>query len=228
LRGRPIRRSFPILPDIATNIDPMRLIDITRPVHEGMAVWPGDMPYGVEWTLRLSDGGSVNLSALHLSAHTGTHADAPYHVADDGARIGEAPLSSYIGPARVVDARRWESIDLAAVEPLLGPGVQRLLFRTGCWRDPRTFPERFAPIAPDAARAMADAGVVLVGTDAPSVDPFDSTTLETHHVLRAAGVVNLENLLLDEAEPGEYELVALPLRLDAACASPVRAVLRVV
>jgi len=204
----------------------MRLIDITRPVHEGMAVWPGDAPFRVEWTLRLADGGSVNLSELHLSAHTGTHADAPFHVADDGVRIGEAPLSPYIGQACVVDARGWDRIDLAAVEPLLGRELERLLFRTGCWSDPRTFPERFAPISPEAARAIADAGVVLVGTDAPSVDPYDSTTLDTHHVLRAAGVVNLENLLLDDVEPGIYELIALPLRLDAACASPVRAVLR--
>lgn len=202
------------------------LYDISRPVRAGVPVWPGDAPFRVDWTLRRADGASVNLSALHLSAHTGTHADAPYHASDDGRRMGAVPLDAYLGPALVVDARGWPAISAERVEPLLEEHPERLLFRTGCWADPETFPERFPPIEPDAARRMAAAGVRLVGTDAPSVDAFDSTDLPTHNLLREAGIANLESLLLDEVPPGRYELIALPLRLEEADASPVRAVLR--
>jgi arylformamidase len=205
----------------------MRIFDITRPVRTGIPVWPGDAPYRVEWTLRRAEGATVNLSALHLSAHTGTHADGFFHASDEGARIGAAALEAYLGPARVVDARGWPSISAERVDPLLRDGpLERILFRTGCWADPAVFPEAFPAIEPAAARALADAGVRLVGTDAPSVDPFDSKDLPTHHLLHESGIANLESLLLDDVPPGRYELIALPLRLEEADASPVRAVLR--
>jgi arylformamidase len=205
----------------------MALYDISRPVRAGIPVWPGDTPFRVEWTLRRAEGASVNLGELRLSAHTGTHADAPFHASDEGARMGAAPLEAYLGPARVVDARGWPSISAERVAPWLAEqGSERLLFHTGCWADPAVFPEHFPAIEPEAARRMAAAGVRLVGTDAPSVDPFDSTELPTHSVLLASGIVNLESLLLDGVPPGPYELIALPLRLEEADASPVRAVLR--
>lgn len=203
------------------------LYDITRPVRPDTPVWPGDAPFRLRWTLRRSEGASVNLSELRMSAHTGTHADGAFHASDEGERIGAAPLDAYLGPARVVDVRGSEAIGLARVERLLEGGVpERVLFRTGCWADPTVFPERFPPILPDAAERLAGAGVRLVGTDAPSVDPFDSKLLPTHRVLGRAGIAVLENLLLDAVPEGEYELIALPLRLEDADASPVRAVLR--
>jgi arylformamidase len=204
----------------------MPLYDISRPVRAGVPVWPGDARFRVEWTLRRAEGASVNLSELHLSAHTGTHADGPFHASDEGARIGAVPLDAYLGPAVVVDARGWDSISAERVEPLLETRPERILFRTGCWTDPEVFPEQFPAIEPDAARRMAAAGVRLVGTDAPSIDPFDSKELPTHNLFREAGIANLETLRLDEVPPGRYELIALPLRLEEADASPVRAVLR--
>src|SRR5690554_743097 len=118
-----------------------RLHDITRPVRTGIPVWPGDAPYRVAWTLRRAEGASVNLSELRLSAHTGTHADAPYHAADSGARIGALALDAFLGPAVLVDARGWPSISAERVEPLLAEErPERILFRTGCWTDPDTFP----------------------------------------------------------------------------------------
>jgi arylformamidase len=156
----------------------MHLIDITRPVRSGIAVWPGDAAFRMDWTMRVADGASVNLSELHLSAHTGTHADAPFHVADDGRRIGEIPLEAYIGEALVVDATGWTSIGAGphrapAARGAAGarPLPDRVLARR---RVPRALPRRSSrrPRAPCAA-----AGVRLVGTDAPSVDPFDSTDL---------------------------------------------------
>jgi arylformamidase len=205
----------------------MPLYDISRPVRAGIAVWPGDAPFRVEWTLRRAEGASVNLSELRLSAHTGTHADGPFHASDEGARIGAVPLEAYLGPALLVEARDWPSISVGRVERLLGDErPERILFRTGCWTDPEVFPEVFPAIEPEAARAMAAAGVRLVGTDAPSIDPFDSKDLPTHQLFREAGIANLESLLLDDVPEGRYELIALPLRLEEADASPVRAVLR--
>jgi arylformamidase len=173
-----------------------------------------------------SEGASVNVAELRMSAHTGTHADGPFHVSGDGVRIGAAPLEAYLGPAVVADARGRAAIDAALVREVLASGPERVLFRTGAWTDPAVFPTEFAAIDPDAARLLAEAGVRLVGTDAPSVDPFHSKELLTHHVFGEAGVAIVENLWLDEVPDGEYELASLPLRLEEADASPVRAVLR--
>lgn len=205
-----------------------RIFDITRPVRDGIPVWPGDAPYRLEWTLRRGEGGSVNLSELRMSAHTGSHADAPYHTSDEGARVGEAPLDVYLGPAILAELGGREEIDERWVEgALAGAGrVQRLLVRTGAWTDPEVFPRRFPALTAAAAARLAEAGVRLFGTDAPSVDPFDSTGLPAHRALREGGVAILEGLLLDGVPQGEYELIALPLRLEEADGSPVRAVLR--
>ncbi|MGI9181813.1 MAG: arylformamidase [Longimicrobiaceae bacterium] len=203
------------------------LYDISQPVHADTPVWPGDAPCRLAWTMQRTEGASVNVAELRLSAHTGTHADGPFHVSDEGVRIGAAPLEAYLGPATLVNAAGRAAIDEAWVRELLGRGSpERVLFRTGCWSDPRVFPERFAAIEPGAAARLVEAGVRLVGTDAPSVDPFDSKLLLTHHVLGDAGVAILENLLLEGVPEGDYELIALPLRLEEADASPVRAVLR--
>lgn len=206
---------------------PGGLYDVTWPVREGIPVWPGDCPCTVGWTMLRSEGASVNVAELRMSVHTGTHADGPFHVSDEGVRIGAAPLDAYFGPATVVDVAARGRIDVETVEAVLRAGpVERVLFRTGCWRDPDVFPTEFPAPEPEAARALVRAGVRLVGTDAPSVDPYESQELETHHVLGEGGVAILENLLLAGVPEGRYELVALPLRLRDADASPVRAVLR--
>ncbi|HEX2188785.1 MAG TPA: cyclase family protein [Longimicrobiaceae bacterium] len=201
--------------------------DVTWPVGEGIPVWPGDAPCTLSWTMLRARGASVNVAELRMSAHTGTHADGPFHVSDEGVRIGAAPLDAYLGPSVLVDVGERGRIDLALVEETLSAGpAERVLFRTGCWTDPAVFPTAFPAPEPDAARALVRAGVRLVGTDAPSVDPFDSRELETHRVLGEGGVAILENLLLDGVPAGRWELIALPLRLADADASPVRAVLR--
>ncbi|HEX2091940.1 MAG TPA: cyclase family protein [Longimicrobiaceae bacterium] len=203
------------------------MYDVTWPLRVGIPVWPGDTPCSLLWTMLRSEGASVNVAELRMSAHTGTHADGPFHVDDEGIRIGAAPLDAYLGPATVVDVTERGRIDTGVVEEILRTGpAERVLFRTGCWTDPDVFPTRFPAPEPEAARALVRAGVRLVGTDAPSVDPFDSRELETHRVLGAGGVAILENLLLAGVPEDRYELIALPLRLVDADASPVRAVLR--
>ena len=204
-----------------------RWIDATRPLHPGFPVWPGDAPCRLAWTSRLEDGAAANVAEIAMSTHAGTHVDAPLHVRADGSAIGDMPPSVFVGPAVVADARGREWIDAELVERVLGiRGVERVLFRTGCWKDAAGFPERFPALTPEAAVRLRDAGVVLVGTDAPSVDPFPSESLPVHRVLAEGEVAIVENLLLDEVPVGEYEMIALPLRWTGADASPVRAVLR--
>ncbi len=210
-----------------TTSAPPRLWDISPPVHAASPVFPGDAPYAQQWLARIGPGCPVNLSTLTLSPHVGAHADAPLHYDPDGAPIGAVDLAPYLGPCRVVHAIgcgplvRWAH--LAHALDALPP---RVLVRT-CARMPQDrWDDALAGFAPDTLERLADAGVQLVGTDSASVDPADSKTLDGHQVLRRRGLRVLENLLLDDVPEGDYELIALPLRLATADASPVRAVLR--
>lgn len=207
---------------------PRILHDITRPLVPGIPVWPGDVPCRINWTARIGEAGSViNGSELCMSVHTGTHADGPFHVLPDGPRVGEAPLEVFAGPARVVDAVGRARLDAAWAAEVLAVGApERVLVRTGAWTGAAALPTRFAALDEEAARMLVDAGVRLLGTDAPSPDPFDSADLPVHRVLLGAGAGILENLLLDGVPPGDYELIAFPLRLTESDGSPVRAVLR--
>jgi arylformamidase len=202
----------------------IQIHDVTRPVRAGMPVWPGDPPCRVGWAARVPTDG-VNVAELCLSPHTGTHADGPYHVLEDGARIGDVPLGAFIGAAHVLEISGMMEIGEDWIAAHLPPACERLLLRTGAWGDPDVFPAAWPALAEDAARLLVARGVRLVGTDAPSPDAAEARDLPVHRVLLGAGVAIVENLLLDEVAPGEYELVALPLRFAEADASPVRAIL---
>jgi arylformamidase len=202
----------------------MRIIDVTRPVFAGMPVWPGDPPCRCGWSARLRDSG-YNAAELSFGAHTGTHADGPLHVLDDGARIGDLPLDAFIGQAHVVDTGDAQSIDAEWLASNLPAGCERLLLRTRAWADPSVFPTSWPALTFGGAELLVARGVRLLGTDAPSPDHPETEVLPVHRVLLEAGVPIIENLLLDDVHGGAYELIALPLRLTEADASPVRAVL---
>lgn len=202
-----------------------RIIDVSQPVGEQTAVWPGDQPCRVDWTMRRDEGASVNVAALTMSAHTGTHVDGPYHVDDDGERPESLPLDAFVGPAIVIDARGRDMLEPDVLDAGDIDAGMRVLFRTRERVQPGEFPTRFAAISPALAEALGERNVPLVGTDAPSVDPFDSKTLDAHRILGRNRVAILENLVLDHVTPGVYTLIALPLKLREADSSPVRAVL---
>jgi arylformamidase len=124
----------------------------------------------------------------------------------------------------VAPNRDW-LVPVSALDGVAIAEAPRVLFKTGTDPDPFRWPERFAALSPDVARALAGAGARLVGIDTPSVDDAKSETLPVHAILLDGGVSWLENLDLSGVEPGVYDLVALPLRIVGACASPVRAVL---
>ena len=202
------------------------LWDISPAVHAGTPVFPGDTPYRQQWCATIAPGCPVNVSAITLSPHVGAHADAPLHYDAGGAAIGELPLAPFLGPCRVVHAIgcgplvEWHHLAHALAD--LPP---RLLVRT-CAKAPTQWDAQLTGYAPDTIERLADLSVLLVGIDSASIDPADSKTLDGHQVVRRRGLRVLENLVLDAVPEGDYELIALPLRLTTADASPVRAVLR--
>ena len=202
------------------------LWDISPAVHAGTPVFPGDMPYQQQWCATIAPGCPVNVSAITLSPHIGAHADAPLHYDAQGASIGDLALEPFIGPCRVIHAIacgpliEWRHLQHALAE--LPP---RVLVRTYA-AAPMQWDAQLAGYAPDTIERLADLGVQLVGIDTASIDPADSKLLESHQVIRRRGLRVLENLVLDAVPEGDYELIALPLKLTSADASPVRAVLR--
>lgn len=178
--------------------------------------------------MRLSDGDSVNLTTLHTTAHLGTHADAYYHYEPQGAHPAGMPLEAYIGRARVVTVEKQDGpLHPADFESGMVQGVERLLIHShvsdladDLW------PEQFPYLSVELIDWLAAAGVRLIGLDSPSVDDLNSTDLPCHHALYRHRMVNIETLQLRGVPDGDYELIALPLKLDGVCGSPVRAVLR--
>lgn len=209
-------------------VGPRRMWDISAPVHATSPVYPGDTPYRQQWTAVLGPDSAVNVSAITLSPHVGTHADAPLHYDNAGAAIGALSLQPFIGPCRVIHAIgcgsliQWQHV-AHAVTAKLPP---RVLLRTCAKAAVEHWDGTFSALAPKTLERLADLGVLLVGIDTASVDPADSQELPGHQVLRRRGLRVLENLVLDDVPEGDYELIALPLKLTTADASPVRAVLR--
>jgi arylformamidase len=206
-----------------------RLWDISPPLGSGSPAFPGDTPYAQTWAATLAPDNPVNVSAITLSPHLGAHADAPLHYAADGAPIGALDLAPYLGPCRVVHAIGCGPlVEVAHVEQALGAGPlpERVLVRTAERAVVDRWSDAFTAYAAETIAWLADRGVRLVGIDTPSVDPATSKELPSHQVLLARDVRVLENLVLDEVPEGDYELIALPLKLVDADASPVRAVLR--
>jgi arylformamidase len=205
----------------------MEIYDISQTLSRGIAVWPGDPEFRLRWAMRIRDGSSFNVSAVDLCVHTGTHVDAPLHLDDSGYDIAEAPLDRFIGSARVLAIPAAKSIRVSDLSGLDWINVRRVLFKTRSSSLPeQRFDENYVYIEKDAAGFLAEKGILLVGTDAPSVDDFAGTDLPSHRILLQHEIVILEGARLQHVPPGDYELICLPLRLAGLEGSPVRAILR--
>jgi arylformamidase len=205
-----------------------RLWDISPPLHEGSPVFPGDARFAQRWAATIGPVCPVNVSTLTLSPHTGAHADAPLHYDADGQAVGALDLAPYLGPCRVIHAIGASPlIEWSHVAHAVDAGLPaRVLVRTYERMPQSQWDEALAAYAPQTIERLADLGVTLVGIDTASIDPASSKTLDSHQVIRRRGLRVLENLVLDDVAEGDYELIALPLKLTTADASPVRAVLR--
>ena len=205
----------------------MALIDISPPLRVGMGVFPGDALFRTSQTFAIGPGCPVNVAEIAMSTHCGSHADAPLHYDPDGASIDMLDLADFIGPARVIDARGEGPLcqfqDIAAALDGVPP---RVLLRLMDRLDPMVWPSGFRALAPDTVAELAARGVRLIGVDVPSVDPETSKELPSHMTCRAHDLRIVENLALADVTPGDYELIALPLKLAGLDAAPLRAVLR--
>jgi arylformamidase len=212
----------------------MKLWDISRTLSNDLAEWPGDEPCHFRLTREKTKGASVNLGAISMSVHNGTHADARFHFDADGESIEKASLQTYLGRATVVDL--WQDFldskekHLITIEDLRPSAeaiaaTSRILVKTGRWTDSTVFPKQIPVIAADVPAWLQKNGVKLLGLDLPSVDEIDSKSLQNHHALAHAGIAIIESLDLSNVAPGIYHLAALPLKIAGGDGAPLRAIL---
>ena len=204
-----------------------KIWDISPPIDASSPVFPGDTPFQLNWSAQISEQCPVNVSAITLSPHVGSHADAPLHYDPAGMAIGHVDLQTFIGPCRVIHAMGvGHLITMQHLAHQLQNLPERILVRTYESIPLDKFDTELTAFAPETLIALADLGVKLIGIDSASIDPADSKTLDSHQVIRERNMRVLENLQLDHIHEGDYELIALPLKLMSADASPVRAILR--
>lgn len=203
----------------------MKIHDISPVLSPRTAVFPGDTPLQREVALHFDRGHNLTLSAIRSTVHIGAHCDAPSHYHPDGASIDQRDLSRYLGPAQVVRVDlprgsriRPEHLGTAIIAP-------RILLQTLSFPDPDVWNGDFVALSPELVDFLAAQGVVLVGIDTPSVDPAEDKDLASHNAIFRNDLAILEGIDLRGVAPGLYTLIALPLRLEDADASPVRAVL---
>lgn len=178
--------------------------------------------------MRMEDGEAVNLTTLHLTAHCGSHADAYFHYEANGTHPAGMPINAYIGPVHLVTVQKIDGpLYPADFDHVNLDHIERLLIHSHVSDlSDQEWAEKFPYLSTDLIAWLAAKGCLLIGLDSPSVDDFNSKDLPCHHSLYNHGIVNLESLYLRDVPDGQYELIALPLKLDAACGSPVRAILR--
>jgi arylformamidase len=205
----------------------MTLIDISPSLRVGMGVFPGDAAFAVGQTFRIGPDCPVNVASITMSTHCGAHVDAPLHYDQAGASIDMLGLGDFIGPARVIDARGKDPLcGFEEVAAALDGAPPRLLFKLMGRGDEMAWPTGFRALAPETVERLAQLGTRLIGVDVPSIDPETSKSLPSHMVCRRHDLRIVENLALADVAPGDYELIALPLKLEGLDAAPVRAVLR--
>lgn len=207
-------------------------VDVTAPLDMATTpTYPGDTRLKFEFLRSFDRGDKVTLSSYLMTAHAGTHVDAPLHFVAKGASIDEVPLSTLIGPARVIDCSpEAHAIDAAELGKHNWRGAKRILFRTrnsrNSWMIDPNFHEDFTYIAPDAAQLLADSGIELVGIDYLSAEKFGAPVASTHQILLGRNIPIVEGLDLREITAGEYDIVILPLKVVGHEAAPARALLR--
>lgn len=195
-----------------------------------MIHWPGDPECHIKRVVSMDEGAVCNLTHLSMSAHTGTHMDAPRHFIADGMTMEQMPLEPVIGRCRVFELLDCgDQITVDDLKKLKIAPRQRVLFKTRnstrSWAM-NEFDKDFVSIRADAAQYLVDQGVVTVGVDYLSIGGFNKDGVETHQIMLGAGIWVIEGLNLAEIKSGYYELICLPLKLEGADGAPCRVVLR--
>lgn len=205
------------------------IIDITVPLRSGLAVWPGEQGFDRKVVKSIADGDTATVSSLSMGAHTATHMDGPIHFVADTPGIDSIPLEALIGPAFVADLTHLTgAISADDLDSAVPPGTKRLLSKTrnSGWTNDPDFREDFCAYDATAAQWCVDNGILLVGIDYLSIEPFKSDGHPTHTTLLTGRIAVLEGVDLEGVEAGEWELIALPIPVVDGDGAPTRAVLR--
>ncbi|GAB6262503.1 arylformamidase [Photobacterium sp. CCB-ST2H9] len=205
----------------------IKIWDISQTLRKGLPVWPGDTEFSSHFHWEMSAECPVNVGQFTLSTHSGTHADAPVHYDAKGKTMAAVSLEYYIGPCVVVDATQavgW--VKPQDIISQLPDQLERVILKTYSQFPHNQWVTDFTAVAAETIDLLAERGACLIGIDSPSLDPQTSKSMRAHHAVRRHGMAILEGLVLDDVPPGDYELIAPPLKLDALDASPVRALLR--
>jgi arylformamidase len=205
---------------------PSTLWDISPLVSPQIPVWPGDTAFKAEPTWQIADGCPVRVSRMTLSTHTGAHCDAPSHYDPQGLSIDAVALDAYIGTCRVIHCIGATLVEPKHIAHALTDLPPRVLLRTYQTAPQTVWDAAFSAVAPETIALLAQHGVRLIGIDTPSLDPLESKTMDAHQTVRSNKMAILEGIVLDAVAAGDYELIALPLKLAGMDASPVRAILR--
>lgn len=203
----------------------MKIHDITHLMNEDIAVWPGDTKFERNESMFIKSGDSCNVSSMKLSMHVGTHVDSHYHYHENGASVDKHYLENYIGECQVIHVMHAEGKYIQPSDIKVPITEKRVILRTKETSNANVWDSNFKALSTELIEFFNDQGVILVGTDAPSVDLFDSKDLSTHNVFYKYDIYNIESLKLDDIKEGTYELIALPLKIEGSDGSPVRAVL---
>lgn len=206
----------------------MKLIDVSVPIDSHLATYPGDTPFTLQAIKRCARGDSANLSTLHMSAHTGTHVDAPRHFFDDGGGVETLPLEILCGRTRIIELTTRRSVTAEDLAPFDLSEDVRLLLKTHnsrLWGTPE-FHTDFIGVTEGGARFLVDRGVKVLGIDYLSVEDYETPGAPAHHVLLGGGTIVIEGLNLRDVEPGIYEMFCLPLPVVGSDGAPARVVLR--
>lgn len=203
----------------------MPLIDISPLISSSIAVWPGDTPFRRVVNCSQADGANLELSEITTTVHVGAHTDAPSHYTHPGEDISQRGLERYYGPCQVITVEVARGDRVLPADIPVAIRAPRVLLNTGSFPDPDNFNTDFNSLSPELIDWLGEQGVELVGLDTPSIDPFESKALESHRAVAARDMAILEGVVLSEVPDGMYTLIALPLRIAGADASPVRAAL---
>lgn len=204
------------------------IYDISLTIHPGMVTWPGDEGVKSELITSIKRGDLYNLSQLQMSAHNGTHVDAPLHFIDGAPGIDSIEPEIMLGKARLFQLPEVEYIDRSILESLDLEGVTRLLLGTANSKLLKLpeFSKNFVYVTEDAARYMVEIGIKLVGIDYLSIGYYRDREQVTHRVLLEAGVVIVEGIDLSGIPANDYELICLPIKLKDTDGAPARVLLR--
>lgn len=190
-----------------------------------MPVWPGDTPFSYRLDATLEADGA-NVGSIEMSLHIGTHVDAPYHYDDFGKAVNVLSLDLFIGPVVIVELEGQTEITEPVLQALNFKSTERIFFKTKNHYDAYTFEPNYTVFTPEAIIFLAQRGVRVIGTDAPSIDALTDTSLRAHQMCKELNVYIIENLWLKDVSQGNYDFIGLPLALQGADASPIRAVIK--